>query len=102
MLALSFKVATPQGEVAIRLPIDVEATLRVLRRTAPPRFANRPQAIRVAWRIIKDWVEAQMAIQATEMVKVEQIFLPYMVTADGRTLYQRMVDSRFLLTEGQL
>lgn len=99
--ALSFRIKTPYGEVGIRLPIDAEATLRVLRRQAAPRFANEEQAVRVAWRIVKDWVEAQMAILETETVKMEQIFLPYMITQDGRTLYERMIDSKFQLKDGQ-
>ena len=49
--------------------------------------ARMEQANRTAWRILKDWVEAQMALLETGMVQVEQIFLPYMLT-EGQTLYQ--------------
>lgn len=98
--SLSFKVKTSHGELPIRLPIDIDATLRVLERQAPRRYCNREQAVKVSWRIIKDWVEAQLAILETEMVRMEQIFLPYVVTNDGRTLFSRMVESKFLLTQG--
>ncbi len=57
-------------------------------------------AARVGWRILKDWVRAQMAILETEMVEIEQIFLPYMEAKDGRTLYETMIDKGFYLTEG--
>ena len=40
------------------------------------------------------------AILETEMVRMEQIFLPYVVTPNGRTLYDAMVDAKFL-TEGR-
>lgn len=104
--ALLFKADTPQGEIAIRLPVDIEATLQVLDRQShlgkiPRHFVKEEQARRIAWRIIKDWVEAQMAILETEMVKMEQIFLPYVVSDDGRSVYERLVDSRFQLTDGQ-
>jgi hypothetical protein len=46
------------------------------------------QAERVAWRIIKDWVEAQMAILDTQMVKMEEVFFPYMLNGQGQTLFQ--------------
>jgi hypothetical protein len=79
--ALSFKVATkqlcthPEGTICaacggkgiievllgIRLPADVQATLRVLKRTAPPRYGTEEHARNVAWRNIKDWIEAQFA-----------------------------------------
>lgn len=104
--ALAFKVITPHGEVGIRLPVDPDAVLKVLTRQnqlgkVPRSFVNRPQAVRVAWRIVKDWVEAQMAILETEMVKMEQIFLPYVITKDNRTLYEVMVKSQFQLTQGE-
>lgn len=35
------------------------------------------------------------------MVKMEQIFLPYMVTKDDKTLYEAMVDKQFYLTQGE-
>ena len=66
----------------------------------PRRLANRAQAIRIAWRIVKDWVEAQMAILETEMVKMEQIFLPYIQTQQGQTLFE-VFESRNMLTEGK-
>jgi len=102
--ALSFLILTPQGEVGIRLPIDPDAVLKVLTRQnklgrVPKRYLTHAQAVRVAWRIVKDWVQAQMAILETEMVKMEQIFLPYVITESGRTLYEVMVDSHFQLKE---
>ena len=99
--ALSFQAATPHGDIGFRLPINAEATLRVLQKTnAPPRFTTKEHAVRVSWRIVKDWVEAQMAILETRMVTLDQIFLPYMVFPEGDTLYQRMLDARFQLKEG--
>jgi len=100
--SLSFIVPTPYGDMGIKLPIDAKAVLKVLEREGmPPRFCNYPQAVRIAWRIVKDWVRAQMAILETEMVRMEQIFLPYMITRDNKTLYEAMVDHKFYLTEGQ-
>ena len=100
--ALLFNVRTPQGECEFKLPVDAEATLQVLQRQrVPGRYLNHAQAVRVAWRIVKDWVEAQMALLETEMVKLEQIFLPYMVTPQGNTLYEAIRDRYFLLPEGR-
>lgn len=100
--SLSFIVDTPYGEMGIRLPVDVEAVLKVLeRQNVPPRYRSYPQAVRIAWRIVKDWVRSQMAILETEMVRMEQIFLPYMITKDNRTLYEAMVDHKFYLPKGE-
>ena len=100
--SLSFIVKTPYGDMPIRLPVNPRAVLKVLEEQGlPPRYANYPQAVRIAWRILKDWVRAQMAILETEMVTMEQIFLPYMVTKNDKTLYEAMVDKKFFLTEGK-
>jgi hypothetical protein len=103
--ALSFIVVTPRGDAEIRLPTDPDAVLRVITKQnrlgkVPRTFVNKPQAVRVAWRIIKDWTEAQMAILETEMVKMEQIFLPYVVTNNGQTLFEAY-ESKNLLTQGK-
>ncbi len=33
----------------------------------------------VAWRIVKDWLEAQLALLQSRQVKLEQVMLPYML-----------------------
>jgi hypothetical protein len=100
--SLSFIVKTPYGDMPIRLPTDAKAVLRVMEeQRVPRRYLTYEQAVKVAWRIVKDWVRAQMAILETEMVKMEQIFLPYMVTGNDKTLYEAMVDKKFFLTEGE-
>lgn len=104
---LAFQIQTQYGEMGFRLPVDPDAALKVLERQyqlGKLSHGGKPdhaQAVRVAWRILKDWVEAQMAILETEMVKMEQIFLPYMMVGDKHTLYEAMVDSRFQLGQGK-
>lgn len=104
--ALAFNVIMPNGELPIRLPIDTAATLKVLQRQyanreIPARYANEDHAYRVAWRIIKDWVEAQMSLLETEMVKMQEIFLPYVITPGGQTIYKVMEGKGFLLGTGE-
>ena len=43
-----------------------------------------------------------MAILETQMVKMEQIFLPYMVMRDGKTLFEGMVKTGFKLLGGKI
>jgi hypothetical protein len=97
--AISFSVETPAGELAFRLPADWQATQRVLSKTYGQNtlYAKEAQAKRVAWRNILLWIKAQMAFIETGMVRTEQVFLPYMVAKDGRTLYEVLVDQKFLL-----
>ena len=100
--ALSFIISTTHGDLNIRLPIKADAVLQVLEEQGvPKRYLDQTHAIKVAWRIVKTWVAAQMAILETEMVIMEQVFLPYIVDSKGRTLFEVMVANKFLLGEGK-
>lgn len=63
--ALSFLIDTPNGPRGVKLPANVDAVWNVL--TKQKVKCDRDQAERVAWRIVKDWVAAQMAILESEM-----------------------------------
>jgi len=98
--AIAFRVKTSHGEMPFKLPVNVDAVLAILKKDAPPRYCNREQAMRVAWRIAKAWIEAQMAIIETEMVKMEEVFLPYLLVNEKETLYQRLSQGGFQLPPG--
>lgn len=51
------------------------------------RYRNPQQAQKVAWRILKDWIEAQLAIVAAEMAELPEVFMQYGVTRSGERLY---------------
>lgn len=102
-----FSIQTPNGEQGVKLPANVAPVQEVLKRQRnDPKVRNRAaidasyeQAERVAWRIVKDWLEAQLAILETEMVDIQQVFLPYFVNGRGQTLYEVYSDGRLLLPE---
>jgi hypothetical protein len=100
VIALSCIVSVGQQDLAFRLPSDWRSVLTLLEhdRKVPRNLRTQEQAIHVSWRIIKDWVEAQMAIVDTKMVQLEQVFLPYAIMLDGRTLYERVRNAQFGLT----
>ena len=95
LAAVTFLVDTPTGPRGIRLPANVDAVHEVLRRQKVK--CDREQAERVAWRILKDWVEAQMAILESEMVQMDEIFLPYMVNNNGQTLFEAYRTNQLML-----
>lgn len=99
---LSFLVDTGTQQIPVRLPVKVEECLEVLMREKKnsPRSnikATKEQAERVAWRILKDWIEAQMALLDIEMVQLQEIFLPYIEIANGQTIYQALEKKQFSL-----
>lgn len=95
ILALAFMIDTPVGQRGIRLPANVDSVQKVLTRQKVK--CDREQAERVAWRIVKDWVEAQMAILESEMVQMDEIFLPYMVNDRGQTVFAAYRDNQLRL-----
>ena len=99
---LSFLIDTGVQQIPVRLPVKIDECLVVLKKEKRenPRKQikdTRQQAERVAWRILKDWVEAQMALLDIEMVRFEEIFLPYIETTNGKTIYERLEEKQFLL-----
>lgn len=102
IMGLSFLIDTGVQQIPVRLPVRVDECLEVLKKEKKnsPRSnikATREQAERVAWRILKDWVEAQMALLDIQMVRFEEIFLPYIETGNGQTIYERLEEKQFLL-----
>lgn len=97
IVALTFGIETPGGLRGVRLPANADAVQAVL--TKQKVKCDREQAERVAWRIVKDWVEAQMAILESEMVQLDQIFLPYMVNDKGQTVFEVYRKNQLFLEE---
>lgn len=102
--AFRFVVDTAVGLIPIQLPVNVEAVYKILqkdRKTNRAVKVTMEQAERTAWRCLYDWTAAQMALIEIGMVKLEQVFLPYVVYKDGRTLYEAAAAKGFYLKEGQ-
>lgn len=96
---LAFGLSTANGDHSYILPANIDGVLRVLQRdhenrssrshTGPPDLA---QARRVGWRILHDWVDAQLAIIDAGLVTAEEVMLPYLAVGGGRTLYQKIAE----------
>lgn len=95
--AISFRFEMEGQLLSFRLPINKEGVLRALRRDCEPRYVNTEQATRTAWRIIKDWVEAQMAIVDAKQADMVEVFLPYLQDDTGTTIYNRLKGGEFKL-----
>jgi hypothetical protein len=57
------------------------------------------RAYNVTWRILKDWIHAQLSLIASGQAHPQEIFLPYLFDGE-RTLYQIYAEGR-LLTSGK-
>jgi hypothetical protein len=91
-VAISFLIDTEHGARQFRMPVNVEGVFAAMRTDpqVPQRLRSRQQAERVAWRIVKDWTEVQLALIQAGLSRMDEVMLPYMVVGDdGQTLSQR-------------
>ncbi len=103
---MNFVVKTEHGKIPFKLPANITAVQQVLKNqknagklSKIPWHAinDMAQSRRVAWRIILDWIDAQMALIELEMVTVEQVFLPYAYDpVKEKTLYESLSEKRFV------
>jgi hypothetical protein len=95
---LGFILKTPHGDRAFTLPVDVDAVRRLLLkqendgafrslRKGAGTFSNPEHAERVAWRVVKDWLVAQLAMIEAQMATLDQVMLPYLHVDGDKTLY---------------
>ena len=51
-------------------------------------YSSREHATKVAWRVVKDWLEANLALIAAQMATIDEVMLPYLHVGDDKTLWQ--------------
>src|SRR5580765_2009771 len=90
-----FKILLQNKELPFRLPAKPQLVYAAQHRDALPHVEQRykeqweAQAERIAWRICKVWLEAQITLINLEQAKIEEIFLPYLVAGkNNETLYE--------------
>lgn len=97
--AVTFCLTLNGNMVGFNLPANNSGVLKAMRndRKVPRHKCNEEQAQRVAWRIVKDWVEAQMAIVQAQLADITEVFLPYAITKNGNTVYKEIQNNGMLL-----
>ncbi len=86
---VSFELPTPHGRRHFTLPVDVNGVHAVLaQQGVAPRYRTVAHARNVAWRIVKDWLAAQLAMVDARLARLDEVMLPYLHVDDaGTTLY---------------
>ena len=104
---VNFQMSTPHGPATFALPVNVDGVQAALVKAQREGRAkglskvsalSRDQAERVAWRVIKDWLEAQLALVAASMAQLDTVMLPYLLV-DGQTLADRYLERGALMLE---
>lgn len=88
-VAIKFAIEFLGSLVWYRLSPNYEGVLEAMKRDkVPPKYKNGRQAFNTAWRILKDAIEAQMAIVQSNQGEVAEVFLPY--AYDGTQTFFQM------------
>lgn len=97
-VALNFQIETPNGILLFQLPANAEGVLAAMLKDkqVPRSFCTKQQSVRVAWRILLYWTEAQMAMVEAQLAAVDQVFMPYALLHGGKTVYQYAIENNFL------
>lgn len=101
---LSFALDTDLGIRLFSLPVNVDAMLeKIIKEGRAGRLKGLPrgrwtrgQAARVAWRVMKMWIESQLAMIDTGMVALDEVMLPYLRLSSGDTAYQSYKENELL------
>lgn len=99
--SLAFALSYNDKNLSFQLPCEWRKFQQVLLNQEIKRGTEDEYCYRVAWANLKDWVLAQMALYETEIVTMPQIFLPFMSTSKGKTLYEQLSHGNFLLGDGK-
>ena len=97
IVGLQFTLPIQDKQINFKMPVGWKKVQQVLKNEGERRASEDDYAYRVSWAIMKDWVEAQMAIIASENVTMPQLFLPFAVASNGDTLFEAVMDSKLLL-----
>ena len=96
--SLQFILPIKDIETPFSLPVNWKLFQQVLKNQKVKRYDDEEYVYRVAWRNIRDWVIAQLALYETQIVELPQIFLPFATNKKGETLYEQLENNQLLLS----
>lgn len=94
---LQFAMLVDQNTIPFSLPVHWRLFQAVLKEQKVSKWRDEDYCYRVAWANVRDWIASQMAFYETRMVTIPQIFLPYAITKDGKTLYEKISENPDIL-----
>ena len=97
-VGITFGIETPDGPRGFLLPANVAGVKAVFARQKVR--APEGQAERTAWRNVRDWIMAQMAIVEAGQVEIQEVFFPYLTDGRGRTVYQLYRGGQLAIGDG--
>jgi hypothetical protein len=101
IIGIDFSLLINDIVYPFRLPARIRNVELVMYGKRVLTQTQKEQAYRTAWANLRDWISAQLAMIDTGMVQAEEVFLPYLLSHGGQTLFESMRDHQFLLPSGE-
>ena len=99
VIAVTFALSCNGVLHGFRLDAKPEGVMSVMKKDGVK--CTEEQAERIAWRNLKDWIYAQVALIETEQATMDELFLPMLVDNNNeRTLYEAFQSGVLMLGEG--
>jgi len=102
LVGVAFRIPGPDGDVAFALPARWKRVQKALERQgADRRFRTPEHAQKVTWRLIRDWLRAQMSLLAADTADLAEVFFPYMIGPGRQTAYELWQRGQLALPRGE-
>lgn len=97
---LKFSIGTAWGTLSYDMPVRLGETEKRLakahrERKITAKHTGTEQARRVAWRVLKRWLEIQVEYIELGQAELAELMLPWMSTGDGETVWTAFQADRF-------
>jgi hypothetical protein len=96
--SITFTIVKEGNGIPFKIPMSIEKTRTVIVEAVkegklPQKYLQEPlrseQGERVAWRIIKDWIDSQLSLLEMHFADAIEILLPYAYNViENKTMYQ--------------
>jgi hypothetical protein len=90
-----FAIEFDGQQIPFKMPVKWEPLWKLAKEGKTRYIRDERQARRVAWRQVLRWIEAQLALVDTRMADFHEVFLPYIVNAEGMTVFQKFSENNF-------
>lgn len=99
---LVFVIDTPWGKKQFTMPLSIGGVERELGKAYKEgriqrAYTGRDHATRVAWRVLKDWLEVQLALIDAGVQELHQLLVGYMNVEPGKTVYELVAEQQLAI-----
>jgi len=105
-MGISFVLDTRWGERGYEIAVNFDGTQSALRaayreRKIERKYTEHAHAQKVAWRVLKMWLESNLALVEAGQVDPERALFPYMLLAPEHTVFDEYDRQQPSITAGE-